>query len=80
MYNLFSVEMESEEEAAEKVRQMKFAKNGGPVSFSSHGKTVSVDITSPLVADMAKVIGMIFKALGSCINNRHLHRRIVRHV
>ena len=80
MYNLFSVDMESEAEAVEKVRQMKSAKNGGPVSFSSDGKTVSVDITNPLVADMAKVIGMIFKTLGACIENRHFYRRIARHV
>ena len=80
MYNLFSLDMESEEEAVEKVRQMMSVKNGGPFSFSSHGKTVSVDINNPLVADMAKVIGIIFNALGSCINNRHFFQRIVRHV
>lgn len=80
MYNLFSVDMESEAEAVEKVRQMKSVKDGGQLSFSSHGTTVSVDISNPLVADMAKLIGIIFKALGSCINNRHFYQRIVRHV
>lgn len=78
MYNLFTVDMESEEEARDKVRQMMAVKYDSPVSISAHGKVVSVDISNPLVSGIARGIGVVFKAVEFCIKDRRCYQKVIR--
>lgn len=79
MYNLFTIDMESEEEAQEKVHQMTDAGYLGPISMSADGKTVSVDINNPLVLGISKVIEVVSKTLSLCIKERLCYQKVFRH-
>lgn len=79
MYNLFSIDMNSEEDAQEKAQQMVAARYPSSVRISANGKTVSVDMDNPLVSDIAKMIGLIFKTLTYCINERLCYQKLFKH-
>ena len=79
MYS-YTVDMESEEEARETVKQIASTRYQGPICISAHGKTVSVDVESPLVDGIMKLIAMASRAITFCIKEGRCYRKIVRHV